>query len=122
MTIVNLRRVVPIVASAALLAASCGGDGDSAGIETLPLLTSPTTAAPPSTATTIPAEVEYYTIQQGDTLYGIAQSFGVTVDAIIAFNGIADPDAIEAGQKLAIPPAGVEITTTSSTLAPTTTP
>lgn len=122
MVFVNFRVLASIVAVSSLVTLSCGGDDESVGIDTLPLVTSATTAAPPSTATTVPPELEYYTIQQGDTLYGIAQSFGVTVDAIIAFNGIADPDAIEAGQKLAIPPAGVEITTTTSTLAPTTTP
>jgi len=44
-----------------------------------------------------------YVIQPGDTLYGIAQRFGTTVEALAAANDIADPAQIVAGQKLIIP-------------------
>ncbi|WP_243207198.1 LysM peptidoglycan-binding domain-containing protein [Mediterraneibacter hominis] len=44
-----------------------------------------------------------YTVQYGDTLSGIAQRFGTTVNAIASLNGISDPDLIYTGQILQIP-------------------
>jgi len=44
-----------------------------------------------------------YVVQEGDTLYSIALSFGVTVDALQQINGIADPSLLTIGQKLIIP-------------------
>lgn len=41
-----------------------------------------------------------YVVQPGDTLYGIAQELGTTVDSLVAANGIADPDLIMPGQEL----------------------
>lgn len=58
--------------------------------------------AVPTTAPT-PAPQQTYVVQQGDTLAAIAQSFGVTVAAIQAANGIEDPDQIVIGQVLVIP-------------------
>lgn len=106
---------VTAVVSVTLIA--CGGDDQS--VDTLPLMTSASTAAPLTVgaSTTLPEAEEFYTIQQGDTLFGIAQAFGVSVDDLISFNAIADPDAIQAGQRLQIPPP----TATTSTPAPSTT-
>ena len=42
------------------------------------------------------------TVESGDTLSGIASRYGVTVDSIVAANGIIDPDRIYAGQVLTI--------------------
>lgn len=47
-----------------------------------------------------------YLIQPGDTLSGIAERFGVTVEALVAWNNIADPDLIVMGDSLAVPAAG----------------
>ena len=107
----------------ALVVSSCGG-GDNGDYDTLPLITTATPApAAVESTTTMPEAVEYYTIQQGDTLFGIAQSFGVTLEDLIAFNGITDPDAIEAGQKLKVPPVGASIPPgPTTTVAQTTTP
>ncbi len=57
-------------------------------------LTLPAPEPPPATT---------YTVQPGDTLFGLATRFGTTVDALAAANGIADPSSIQAGQALAIP-------------------
>ena len=46
-----------------------------------------------------------YTVAAGDTLYGIARKFGVTVAAITAANNIANPSLIHPGQVLTIPDA-----------------
>jgi uncharacterized protein with FMN-binding domain len=47
-----------------------------------------------------------YVIQPGDSLDGIAQQFGVTVDAILAVNGISDPNVLRIGQTIIIPASG----------------
>ena len=51
-----------------------------------------------------PPETIIYVVQPGDTLYGIAQQFGVTVDLLVAANNIDDPTQIAVGQRLTIPP------------------
>ena len=53
-----------------------------------------------------PGGAVYHTVQTGETLLGIALQYGTTVDAIVAANGLQDPDAVGVGQKLVIPPAG----------------
>lgn len=44
-----------------------------------------------------------YTVLDGDTLWDIATRFGVTVDAIIAANNLANPSDIHIDQTLVIP-------------------
>lgn len=53
-----------------------------------------------------------YIVKPGDTLNSIADSFTTTVDEIIAFNNIADPNALVVGQELIIP---ILLTPTEST-------
>jgi cell wall-associated NlpC family hydrolase len=55
-----------------------------------------TNQAAPSTRT--------YEVQSGDTLAGIAETFGVDVDTMLSSNGIADPDTIKPGSELRILP------------------
>lgn len=47
-----------------------------------------------------------YTVKSGDTLSQIAAAYGVTVNAIVAANGICNPNKIYAGQTLVIPSGG----------------
>ena len=111
----NSRRVVSVVALSGLisLVSACGGD-DVTVAETLPVLVAEsTTTIPLETTSTLAANPEFYTIQQGDTLSAIAASFGVTVADIVAANGLPNADAIQAGQKLAIPGNGTAPTTTA---------
>ena len=72
--------------------------------------------ATPTPSPTQSSGVEY-TVVEGDTLSGIAQLFGVTVEDIVVANGLADPTAISVGQVLIIPVNGVVITPTP--VAPT---
>ncbi len=58
--------------------------------------------------TPVPRE---YTVQDDDTLSAIAARFGTTVDIIIALNNVADPNALQVGQKLLLP--GGELPTPS---------
>jgi LysM repeat protein len=44
-----------------------------------------------------------YTVASGETLAVIAHRFGTTVGAIVAANGISDPNFVRAGQVLTIP-------------------
>lgn len=44
-----------------------------------------------------------YTVQPGDTLWGIAQNYGTTVAALVNHNDIEDPGLIYAGQEIRIP-------------------
>ncbi len=44
-----------------------------------------------------------HTITSGDTLFGIALEYGVTVDALILLNGLSENDYLHIGQVLIIP-------------------
>ena len=60
------------------------------------------TPTPASTGTSL-----QHTVQQGETLGGVAQAYGVSVEALVAANDITNPDTIYAGQTLRIPTDGV---------------
>lgn len=89
------------IAVAVLVGGACGGDGDEPPATTT---TAPVTTATPETTPTT-AALPTHTVQPGDTLFLIAQRFGTSVDAIAKANGISDPNVIEVGQVLQIPPA-----------------
>lgn len=48
-------------------------------------------------------EIVDYTVRKGNTLFGIAQFFGTTVEKILSVNKIADPNMIYVGQTLKVP-------------------
>ncbi len=93
-----------------------------------PLLTAtpaPTDAVTPEiTPTSSPLPVDsqddgsyanvIHTVVRGETLFLIARSYGVTVNAILTANPVGDPDTIYAGQQLVIP--GVEAPQLSASL------
>jgi murein DD-endopeptidase MepM/ murein hydrolase activator NlpD len=60
-----------------------------------------------SVAPTPPAHAQTngptYVVQAGDTLFSIARSFGVTVEALQTANNITDPSLLSVGQTLVIP-------------------
>ena len=49
------------------------------------------------------AWVQVYTVQRGDTLAGIAWSFGVSEEALMKENSLRNPNVIYVGQQLIIP-------------------
>ena len=121
----NSRRVVSVVALAGLILLVSACSDDAKVVETLPMMVAEsTTTIPLETTSTLVANPEFYTIQQGDTLSAIDAAFGVTVADIVAANGLPNADAIQAGQKLAIPGTGTAPATTvatngiSTTMAP----
>jgi LysM repeat protein len=93
-------------------AAACGGDD--AAEQTLPPIatTTSTTSSTTTTTTWVPFT---YEIQSGDSLQAIADQFGVDIDKLAILNGITDPDAIEAGDELEIPPPSAPSTTVATT-------
>src|SRR5262245_46197818 len=57
-----------------------------------------------SVADPAPAHADtVYVVQRGDTLAAIARRFGVSYQAIMQANGIANPNRIYVGQRLIIP-------------------
>ena len=69
-----------------------------------PNVTAPTE---PTTAPEVPAGGTTYAVRSGDTLYTIAQRYGVTVQAIVDANKLSNPNRLDVGQQLIIPaPAG----------------
>jgi LysM repeat protein len=67
-----------------------------------PVATAGTTPVPAPTSTPEASARTTYTVKSGDTLYGIAQTFGSTVNAIKALNGLTS-NTIHVGLVLRIP-------------------
>jgi LysM repeat protein len=88
-----------------------------------PTVTSPVptfTPLPTETATPTPTpEPASYHVQSGDTLLGIAENFGVSVEAIALANGAASSDGLTiiVGQVLQIPLCEVHEVVAGNTLA-----
>jgi LysM repeat protein len=103
--------------AAPFAAAACGSDGTVAGATLPPIATTTTTSSTIAPSTTYVQT--FYVIQPGDRLGNIADSFGVTVDAIMQLNGITNPDKINDGDKIEIP-TGIVVTNTLPPLSSTT--
>ncbi|MBJ7425912.1 MAG: LysM peptidoglycan-binding domain-containing protein [Ilumatobacteraceae bacterium] len=89
------------------LVAACGADGPTV-VNTLPVMIAVTTTTVPPTSTLAPdTEYQMYLVQSGDSVSYIASQFNVSVVDIVALNGLADADDIQAGQKLKIPAGAV---------------
>lgn len=81
---------------------------------TLPPTGGPTTTTPVTTSTTtttvttgptLPAQPLTYVVDIGETLRTIAAQFGTTWNVLAAYNGIVNPNYIQAGSTITIPPA-----------------
>lgn len=66
-----------------------------------------------------------HVVQAGESLFSIALNYGTTVEAIMAANGLANPELIHIGQELIIPlgmPTSTPTPTSTFTPSPTPTP
>ncbi len=63
----------------------------------------PTQSEHHSTASNPPAGSQVYKVQEGDTLWDIAQQFNTTVDDIVAANKLGNASDLQLGQELVIP-------------------
>lgn len=119
---VRIGCVLAVLGGATL--AACGDDDSSANDTLPPIMTTTTTTTMPPTTTTIP---EFYIVLPGESLFIIAEKFQLDFNDLAAYNGITNPDKVNAGQKLKIPQPGETTTTTIglpviSELATSTTP
>jgi LysM repeat protein len=105
---------------AVLLVTVTSISGPTAPAPATPTRTAPAqpTAAPPPTAPAGPAPIPASTptptgltpaqaihvVEANDTVWGIAQKYGVTVEDILAANQMDRRDVLQIGQKLRIPP------------------
>lgn len=80
--------------------------------------TEPTPIPPtpvPATETPSTGTTDKHIVQAGQTLFSIAQLYGLTVQELAAANGIANPNILDVGQELTIPAAGtVQVPDTTS--------
>ena len=81
--------------------------------------TQPPTVPPPPT-TPPPTTGETYAVVGGDTLFGISRRLGVTLDALLAANGLNSSSLITPGQRLQIPVGGSVPATNAPTNPPAT--
>ncbi len=103
-----MRLLIPMVGALFALAACGGGDSPFAptpsptvsGANPTPLAGTDT-ATP--TATPSACEPTDYEVRDGDTLGALAETFGVTVDAIVEASDLEDPDVLAIGDPLTIP-------------------
>jgi membrane-bound lytic murein transglycosylase D len=61
---------------------------------------------PPAGRATTPASARSHTVKPGDTLWGVARRYGVTVPSLAAENGMTSQSQLVAGTRLKIPGAG----------------
>lgn len=65
---------------------------------------SPTLTPEPTLTPISTSEPVFYEVQPGETLLAIALKFGVPLDALMLANGLTNPNVLQVGQSLQIPP------------------
>lgn len=98
------------VTIAVLLVKSGLDDSEPATTAAAPTTTASTTTQPtttklvlttPATTTTV-ADAQYYVIESGDTLGGIAASYDTTVEQLLTLNPDLDPNALQPGTRIRV--------------------
>ena len=75
-------------------------DGESSSTTKVATTTSSTSISPTNTAPPL-----QYTVLPGESLYGIAEKLKISAPALVALNKIKNPDRVDAGTVLLLPPA-----------------
>jgi LysM repeat protein len=75
-------------------------------------------SSPAPAAAPTPAAVASHTVVAGDTVFGIAQKYGTTVDAVLAANGLDRSSVIYPGQTLALSGSPASMPTAAPAAAP----
>ncbi len=88
---------------AALLLSGACSSGESKEAPSPAASNTRTSPPTPSPTPTFPEASVKYTVKEGDTVFDIAQRYGVTVEAIVAANHLPDATSINVGQVLNIP-------------------
>ena len=93
------------VAAVGTIAVACASN-DAATLETLP----PVRTTTSTTTTTVPPTTrpETYEIQPGEGLFNVAEKFGISLAELAVYNGIENPDYVQAGQVIRLPPVDPE--------------
>lgn len=94
-------------AGEAIAEASPGAPGVSDGLVTPNIAPPPSGTVPEEAAAEPVGEPVVHTVQSGDTLNRISQQYDVSIDDIMAANGLTDPNIISVGQQLTIPVGGL---------------
>ena len=113
-----MRRRLAFLLAGALIVAACGGEATptpkpSAAVTPVPTDIFSETPVPSagaslapeaSAAATTPAGGTTYTVKKDDIMINIAKKFGITVAALKAANPTVDPNKMQIGSVLIIPP------------------
>lgn len=103
--------IVPLLVTGCVRNGDAGDQGDdpTAGPQFVVVTLTPVppgaTVVIEPTATPDPATLRRHTIREGETLSTIAAAYGVSQADLQAINQIEDPNAIQVGQELLIPPS-----------------
>ncbi len=101
-----MRFLIPMAGVLLALAACGGGDSPFAVVTPSPTVSSNqtgTTITGTPTATPSECQPTDYEVRDGDTLAALAETFGVTIDAIVEASDLEDPDVLAIGDALTIP-------------------
>jgi LysM repeat protein len=107
-----MRRRIAIVLVTLGLVAACGGGATPTPAPTEVPTPAPTdifvespepTVAPSDKPTASPVAGKRYTVKAGDTMWAIAQKYGITLAALKAANPKVNPQAMRVGTVLVIP-------------------
>jgi LysM repeat protein len=94
-----------------LIKAGLDDSGSTATPTTVPPTTARTTTQATTTklvltgtaaTTTAPADAQYYVIQAGDTLGGIASNYDTSVEQLLTLNPDLDPNALQPGTRIRV--------------------
>jgi LysM repeat protein len=103
-----------------LALAACGSDSgtgapatDSTALPPPSATAAPTTTVPATTTTL----AQYYEVESGDSLSAIAAKFDVRFEDLVLLNQITNPDHIQVGDTLLIPPPTILLNDVVTTLS-----